>query len=414
VSMLANKSQLQVFSLMFGTCYWLQIGGQLYIAEIILLFVALSKFFGIGWKQVKINSNVSRFFKLLVLAIFGQIVSDLVRGSSGIVALKGFALLFFTLTNLYALSILIDGSIQKAYFAYAGYSCGLVVGVFLQPSIFIAEYPWKFGFGPPLTSLFLLWVAIKFKSISTLRVMTGAVLLSGLDLAYSARSLSAWTIVSVAVALLARIKLRASTEKSPIKSMQSRNIFLIATVGLFFFTTYAVLASSGFLGSDAELKYKLQSSSNLGLLISGRAELVSEAVAISRSPIIGYGSYPPLNDEIRMASLDILQRNNIKSPVDKLFYGENYSIQVHSQIFQFWIWFGILGVFFFWFMVPVFIKALRAKKLNPFIAFLCIQGLWDIFFSPYAADRRIQVPLAIICVSIFLNKSRIDPALKQD
>jgi O-antigen ligase len=79
----------------------------------------------------------------------------------------------------------------------------------------------------------------------------------------------------------------------------------------------------------------------------------------------------------------------------------NPLIPGHSQIVTAWVWAGIAGLIFWLYMVVFFFKAMvRIALLRPpmapaYMSFL-IAMWWDIFFSPFAANRRIIESFMII------------------
>ena len=190
------------------------------------------------------------------------------------------------------------------------------------------------------------------------------------------------------------------------KQNKPRNIKYIPILGILvilFYVMYASVASNGYLGDEAKSKYLQQSSSSLGLLISGRTEVVSEFFAISKSPLIGYGSYAPLTEEIREKVVTVLSENGINPTLKELKYGTDYRIPVHSGIFEFWLWFGILGIPFFVLIIFDSLTLVNRGNLSPVAFFLVLQIVWDSIFSPFAADRRIQFPLTILLISNYLS-----------
>lgn len=133
---MANFSNKKIFILMLGSSLWIKLIGQVYILEIVLLFLLLLHFLEYREKINIGRSNLRFIYGTLLLAIFSQLLTDLFRQSSIINSFKGFALILFTLVNLYVLSNIIGNSLTKAHFAFAGYATGNLLSTFLQPTVY--------------------------------------------------------------------------------------------------------------------------------------------------------------------------------------------------------------------------------------------------------------------------------------
>jgi hypothetical protein len=393
-----KSKNLKIFALMLFSGFWVRIFGQLYIVEIAFILIILRTFFlGRSFRYLG-DANIFRYLGYLSLALVGQLVTDLVRGTDSISFLKGSSLIIVSGFNLVALSLITRLDYDSTISAILGWAFGILIGALIQPSEYAIEYPWKFGFGYAVTLLVLLFIS-KYKISNFLRVFA-VVILVAVDLVFGARSLAAITFISVAISIVSE-NIKINSVAAP-KKKQNLSIFFLGFLVLFYFS-YSMLASNGYLGEDSKQKFEQQSSSSLGLLIAGRTEVVSQFIAISKSPIIGYGSYAPLTSEIREVVVKTLSENGINPTLKDLKYGVDYRIPVHSGIFEFWLWFGILGLPFFLRILRQSIQVVIRGNSSTVGLFLCIQAIWDTLFSPYAADRRIQFPLTILIITILLR-----------
>ena len=388
-----------VFAVMLTSSFWIKIFGQLYVVEILFLVFVIHHVLSYDSSKLSIPPRIRKYLMYLFLALVAQLLTDLIRGTDSFSFLKGFSLIIFTVVNLLGLMLLTRNSHNSILIAILGWSFGLILGVLVQPSTYAQEYPWKFGFGYPITIIFLYIISRKPMKSRIILLLTLAIV--GVDLFYGARSLGAITFLAVAFCL--PIFNRSKEALKPTSNRISSLAFLIILVGTFFLA-YSTLASQGVLGENSRAKYSQQSSSSLGLLISGRTELVSEYYAISKSPLLGYGSYAPLTEEIRQKAVTTLYQSGINPTLRELKYGVDYMIPVHSGIFEFWLWFGILGIPFFLLVIKDSLAVITTKTLNPIIAFFSIQAIWDTLFSPYMADRRIQFPLTILLLGNILTR----------
>jgi hypothetical protein len=85
---------------------------------------------------------------------------------------------------------------------------------------------------------------------------------------------------------------------------------------------------------------------------------------------------------------------------------EECLIPTHSHLLGAWVEAGILGaVFWMW----VFVLALRSlavsfrysDRLIPLIVFIAFFLIWDVFFSPYGAERRfVTTYYVVVLISV--------------
>lgn len=402
----SKKNKVTVFVIMLASAYWVRILGQLYLVEIILLAYSTLSLFKKSSFSYLSDKRMSRYFLYLFLAFLGQVISDVIRETNTISAAKGSALILCTMINLHGLILLTRKDIYILHIAVAGWATGIIIGFFLQPSEYANQFPWKFGLGYPVSVLIAIYLSKSQKS--SLEIVSLTVALVAVDLFFNSRSLAAITFISTSLALRGKSK---NKNRVKLKSKPLKSIVTLILLVMFFYSIYATLASRGNLGFEVQKKYLVQSSSSLGILISGRTEVVSEYYAIRESPIIGYGSYAPLTSKIREKVVNTLLKNGIDPSIRELRYGVDYRIPVHSGIFEFWLWFGILGVPFFLYLLINCFRVILTHQISPLLAFLTIQGFWDILFSPYAADRRIQIPLTILLVHYNLLEKSVSSKL---
>lgn len=398
VMILLSKRDKAIFMVMLASSFWVKILGQLYVVEIIFLIIVMHYLLFYDSSKELFHPRLMKYFNYLLLALMGQLITDLIRGTDKVSFLKGFSLIIFTMINLLGLVILTRNSHKSILTAIVGWSFGLILGVLLQPSAYAQEYPWKMGFAYPVTIIYLFLISRKSMSKGVIIPLT--LVIVGADLFYGARSLAAITFLAVAMSIPS---LNHSKKTPKLKINRISNLALLLIWTSIFFAAYSTLASQGVLGENSREKYSQQSSSSLGLLIAGRTEVVSQYYAIKKSPLLGYGSYAPLTAEIREKVVNSLVQNGLNPSLKELKYGTDYMIPVHSGIFEFWLWFGILGVPFFVRIIRDSLRVLFNHALNPVIVFFSLQAIWDSLFSPYMADRRIQFPLIILLLISTLN-----------
>ena len=399
---------MSVFIVMALSGLSLNVFGQIYLTELILIIYIF-----ITWLSGKKDRNIPSasffrpYFFFIFLALAGQVISDVSRSSPMISFFKGFSLLLFTFMNLSALIQLTQLKVRKFNIAVLGWATGLIIGALFQRPDFITTQSllWKFGFGYPLTLIFFAYVSFKRRKIIT--ILITSLMLTTIHLLNDSRSLALFTLFS-SIYILFFSKRKFQTESIiPSKNQTSRIVLIVSIFILVSFGTISYLQN---LDQNNKVAQKFQEQSQSGfafeplsVLISARAEVIPEFIAIKNSPIIGYGSYPLNTDQIKSETNNFLTVQESRYLQKRLSVNEQNLIPTHSSIFQNWVWFGILGVPFFLLLLRHILFALIRFQANPVIVFLLIHSFWDILFSPYAGLRRIQYPLVIVALAITLK-----------
>jgi hypothetical protein len=293
----------------------------------------------------------------------------------------------------------------------------MMVSYIFQPQLFGYSNFWKFGFGYPLTAIFFCWLTYK-STLNHIHLGLLCLVLSGIDFALGSRNLAAATLTSGFLSAIARFNTKKTEAQAagilqvrpnsfvPLRSITGVAV-LSAVLGIIVFMSYRSAAESGLLGQEAALKYAKQSTTGTNLIFSSRSEVFSEYLAIRESPIIGHGSYAPLTTELRDKLLPWLLQNRLQTNLAQLESGINYVIPVHSGIFAFWVWFGILAVPFFLYTVWRAISTIRTRDALPIVYYFAVLTSWDVFFSPFGMYARMQYPLTLIGLLIFLKRSEV-------
>ncbi|MEQ8369894.1 MAG: hypothetical protein RIC83_04400 [Alphaproteobacteria bacterium] len=169
---------------------------------------------------------------------------------------------------------------------------------------------------------------------------------------------------------------------------------LVASWGLL--TAYETSAARGWLGTDAQEKLFWQKSSEYGLLLGGRSEILVSLEAIGDSPLLGHGSWAK---NVYYAA----QLQDIQSPGSAAAFlvSDTDLIPTHSHLFGAWVEAGILGVpiwlFALWLVVRALSNVMTLREpIVPLVALFGFMLLWDIIFSPFGADRRIVFPFVMV------------------
>lgn len=395
------------FAFLFGALspYYIVLIGRLHFVEILAPAILIL------WHKRLNLLLIPQLKTIIVLGIiwlFGQIISDLIVGNSINDELRGWSAIVVFIFLVCALAVLLASKTRRIYLLLFGMAAGGLIKQFIEPSIYFSAEPWKFGFGPAVALLAVVAVAWKHESRMRLPRMwlIPIVALGGLSFLLSARSLGAFLILTALVSAL--VLGPARTQSNTKKSIMRHSIIIILSVSAAFLVVsgYKYAASNGILGIHAEEEYNIDNSGKVGLFIGGRIELIPALHAIIESPIVGHGSWakdPTLRYRNYLWSLYNL---GYKIPISELdFDMQQNLIPAHSTILQAWVWAGIAGAIFWFYILALMVKSglqvlNTGCQLQIVAIFLLIWRSWDFLFSPFGSDMRFQWAVSII---IFLS-----------
>jgi O-antigen ligase len=263
---------------------------------------------------------------------------------------------------------------------------------------------WKYGYGQLATaSILLLSAKLNVKSFSRPLGIALPFAAATLSLALNARNLFGITALSAVIGVITTVRRRAP---SPVQIGTIGLVCVLLGFGLISIYSYA--AGEGLIGPEAQEKYRHQSSGNLNLLVAGRTESLGSTQAIVDSPILGHGSWARDMTYVQ-DMLSKLQEAGIESEGGEGYYGGDV-IPTHSHLLGAWVEAGILGaVFWFWALwlaICAVYAAIRAPfSTTSFIVFIGLSLVWDIFFSPFAHQRRIITPAWLYLMMLVIERA---------
>ncbi len=138
------------------------------------------------------------------------------------------------------------------------------------------------------------------------------------------------------------------------------------------------------------------------------------------SPIIGHGSWakePKYYEMLYDALVETGEQDEQRG--GDIISGGEPLIPAHSGIVNAWVWAGIFGLVFWIYIVFVVAKgilniALIRPPFAPLYMWLVISMFWDIFFSPFAASRRItDAFLLVFLTDLMQRRKATELALKR-
>ncbi|MFC3200247.1 hypothetical protein ACFOEW_00230 [Alteromonas oceani] len=348
---------------------------------------------------------------LLFIWLISAVVSDIVNETSINNMMKGSAAIIFFAFHLLVFFVLINGRRERYTAAIIGSAVAVILkwvtaseGLYTQD---LTETPWKMGGGFSITILTVVILSIFVKSE---KVKGKALLfLAPVHLFLNARSLFLTTVLA---GLVSGFQLKVSSEKT-------RKTLLMGTIGLVVLvfpvatSIYGNLNQAGVFGEEARVKYLKQTAGGeVNIIIAGRSESLVSFKAISDSPFLGHGSWAEsaYYYTILLSQNEALGKQVHWSALDNR---EKLLIPSHSLLFGAWVYHGVFGAFFWFFILFITLKAIGnsigtpGSKAIPTLSLLVLFALlWDIFFSPFGQVRRCFEAIYIVVACIVVSESK--------
>jgi hypothetical protein len=158
-------------------------------------------------------------------------------------------------------------------------------------------------------------------------------------------------------------------------------------------------AEKGVFDESNNEKFQAQASGDYGVLVGGRPETLVAIQAIIDSPIIGHGSFPYGVKYLQMEK-DI-QFEHGYTDSDEPEETDSPVIPTHSHLTLGWVEGGILGGICWIYLFILVLRALlrlatERPAFAPVYAYLLVNFLWDILYSPFGSVNRIQAAFFIL------------------
>jgi len=388
----------------------LNLVGRLFLSEILLLCMLPLL---LVMRGKALLAPLPRKLILFGLAwLLSQIVTDVIMDTPFEDWSRGWAKIIFLLLNFSAIYLFLNGKEKRFFLFAAGIAAGQILTYFFNPSVFVEDYPWKFGYGLAVTSFFVLATQIGFVVFLGGRYWQSAIILfmGMLNLYFDFRSLG---VICLLVGVFVFVNNSKRIGLGKIKLRKLAMLFFIGTVSIYTINSlYNYGAADGWFGREVKEKYLWQSVGDMGVLLGGRSEILASSQAVIDSPFIGHGSWA--KDQKYIA---ILQDSLLQHGYAFAWMGESDLIPSHSYIMGAWVEAGIGGAIFWFWCVLLAARALVATYgsnmvLTPLIAFVAFGLLWNIPFSPFGAQGRLNAAYDLSLMIFALTSSRVAMATK--
>lgn len=395
----------------------IQFVGTIPVSEI-LLFLMLPIIL-IQRKIKRFDRTTKTLLILMMIWAIDQATTDLYRHTSAQDMAKGIAAILFFALDLIGLVALIGGSSKRIALFAIGSVAAVALRVWIAPDHSIIPNAtlainWKFGYGHAVHIIVLLFASFLYKKRLFLTILICSVAAGIIDISFDARSLGLMILVSSPLVLpVLRMRppsfrrLSGRAERALAERAAPKRIAIILVVCLLASILtgqlYSYAAARGFLGPEAAQKYDVQSRGRYGILVGGRPETLVETRAVLASPIVGYGSYAKDIDYVYMLH-DLLLESGYAETTQEAggdLEVVGSEIPVHSYLMQGWIWAGIIGAIFWFYVLALAVRSLYRLTLiqsqwAPLYSYLLVGFCWDLLFSPFGLDARLTCSYLLV------------------
>jgi hypothetical protein len=403
------ETNLGTLSLIFGlfAAYGsaFNFAGQLRYVEAVLLIIGLLSYNKFASRVDPLEWKISGLF---LLTAFAQLISNTVNQSPSpsTIARVGTYVLLAALVPI--LAVIINRDWRRLLAVIFGFGLSFIVVHWTGGAVSeeFDQLPWRLGLGAAVTLMAVTTFAVLPRA--RLLLTLGLFALAGIHLYFESRSLAAITVIVAIYCLLSVIWARSYPAKFKLEALTAiiLSIFLSAYAGPLVFTW---LADAKLLPESLVTKNQLQAANRYGVLAAARPDTFTALYAISKKPILGYGSGVFDSEvfafyaEVNAASYrdSQLSRNVFKS-----IYQQDWLLGIpsHSHLFGAWADAGIFAamswLFILWLDLKMLARLWRwGHPLAPLFVFVGIETIWDVLLSPGPIRLDIAIRVVIIATA---------------
>lgn len=384
----------------------LRVIGQLYVPELLLLVLLPGLLLKRGYA---LQARLPRTILVLGAIWFAsQVLTDVFRSTPFDDWSRGWAKIGFFLMEFGALYLLMRGSRTRMLLFATGIAVGQFLSYVIAPSEYALLEPWKFGYGPPVTLLAIVVVNLRPVRRHVSSQVGMLVAIAVVNLYMGSRSVFLLCLLVAAFVFMSRRSGIVHSEYARPRRRLWPAAAVVMMVALLAAIGYGYAAEYGWLGAQATQKYAAQSGGRYGVLLGGRVGVLASSQAIVDSPVLGHGSW----------AKDWKYQNLLDQRLAQLGYGgapylgEGVPpIPAHSYLLGAWVESGVLGAVFWAWILLITYRAARDsygldEPFTPLLAFAAATLVWNVLFSPFAAQERLYAALFIVVVLSFAKPTR--------
>lgn len=383
----------------FATFY-VSLIGRVYVGELIIFLLYIFK----PQSRKSLPKELKTLTKLLYFWLASAIVSDIWNHIPVIDMIKGTISILFVIALIPFVYWVLCDKLKRWMLFYLGtiVSSQLTYYLLTSQTEFGSSEIWKTYSYAPLfigAAIYLYWLGKK-------RISYLIFLSFGVWILFGGSRNVFITCSFVVIILYISDNISGNTVMNRIQRYQSKmgNLLIAMLIGMLVIdNVYEQLAGSGMLGEYAYEKYVKQKNSEFGMA-SGRLEFIMDCDLISKSPIIGYGSFA--KDRTNYV-YNFYVDHHIYIPPGAFEHDvesvENM-LPRHSRIGGTWMWHGIGAGAFWIFTLLLTWRVLKsgAFLIEPQLMGLCVYTMMSEMWNTFFSIMSVRLPLIFMWVYFIL------------
>lgn len=386
-----------------GTQFVVHVVGDLPVAEAAALVLGAPML--VVYRRRAFRRDLTPVYVLMGLWLANQIITDVYRHTALSDWIRGDASICFFALDVAFAAMLLGHNRRRKLLYIAGLIVGALASVVLQPNDATAAYPWKFGYSMGVNLCVAMVSCYFYNRRRYLMVLALLLGISAVNLLFDFRSPVLLFLMTIALVVPVIPEQIGPWRVLPPAGTRMRLVVLVSIAllaSLAAGTAVRILSTSGLLGEDAQQKNQRQASVKGGMLIGGRPEILVSSIAVKDSPILGHGSWAKDTKYIELLYDTMYERGMTDlGDIDEIEGDTAGLIPAHSHVMSAWVWAGIMGAAFWfyvwWLLAKTLVRlAMYWPSMAPLYTYLLIGMMWDILFSPFGTGRRVMEGVVIV------------------
>lgn len=380
----------------------LNLVGELRYVEIIVLVLL---FFNAGTAFRYIGAWERRLVTLFGVAALAQIGSDIINDAQVSGTLKRAGTYLVLALLVVAIKWLGRGDPRRILFILSGFCASWVSALYIGQagSANYASQPWRLGLGMAVT----LAVCVVIAGIPPARRWGALALLvlAGVHLVMQSRSLAITTGLTGVLALIAQLR----GHRPPLAFRPVVVVAAAAAAALAMFSVYEALryaVEHNMLPTELQEKMETQARNPHGILAAGRPDTVAAMYAVTKQPLIGFGS-TNVDPDVYAYYLDLAwssyhEQANYEGLLQNAWTREwTLGTPSHSHLLGAWVDAGVLAALC-WFAVLLLALEIIVRMsvwqhpMQPLFVLIALATMWDVLFSPGPQRLEMAIRLTVL------------------
>jgi len=406
-----------------GVAYWLvglmalnaftiNLVGQWRFAEIALLGLPVLNF---SQAQRHVGRLEKRFLLLFALTAFAQVFADIYNDVLTLETAKRAGTFMVMNAIIIATQWLSCNDPKRIALLISGFCLSYVLLLFVGSGLneAYAFVPWRLGLGGAVTLFLLVMIAVS----PFLHRFAGFALmgLAGVHVSMDSRTMAGMTAMTGILVLISAVQNKLYPPKFRIDFVALIVVLAIigGTVGIY---GLKQAVENKLFHEGLQEKMERQMSHPYGLLAAGRPETAAAIYAVSKRPLLGWGSTAQDTDVegfyAEMVGLKYQGMDNFDAMLERLYNldKEIPGLPSHSHIFGAWVDAGLLGAVswmaFLGLAVYVLTRAMFWRHpWAPLFVYVALGAIWTMLFSPGPIRVKVALDFMIFAFAIHQFKS---------